>query len=171
MRCTPIAATVLLLLAVPVAAVLVDGHSEHSQSTSADSNATPTLAFNAFGDINGVPIAQLTLTNTTSRPIYFAGYGPARPLQTWERMDCGHWLQCDYEWCGTGRSNFELAPNASIGIHTALREYRTPDMSDDPPLHAYTKPMRVVLYYGHAANDIQHPVVGESFKLVSRDDG
>ncbi|MEL6109555.1 MAG: hypothetical protein AAFU85_26395 [Planctomycetota bacterium] len=126
---------------------------------------TPTLKFTRFEETHGVPVAQLTLTNTTKRPIYFAGYGSHRPLQTWELRVGDQWTMCDYEWCGTGRSNFSLAPNDSIMIETDLREYRTAEMPEDAPLSAFTKPMRVVLYYGHAENDIQHAIFGEPFQV------
>ncbi|MCS7468286.1 hypothetical protein NZK35_16665 [Stieleria sp. ICT_E10.1] len=161
----------LLLMTIACVAMLIRRNRSQTRPDSHVSTTTPILQFTKFAETNGVPIAQLTLTNTTNRPIYFAGYGSHRPLQTWERNVSDQWIECDYEWCGTGRSNYSLAPQDSIVIDTALREYRTPEMPDDPPLSAFTTPMRVVLYYGFAEDDIQHPIFGEPFQAGSRQGG
>jgi hypothetical protein len=171
MRRASLFTALLLLISAACVALLIRGNRSQSHPDSRVSTTTPILQFTKFAETNGVPIAQLTLTNTTDRPIYFAGYGSHRPLQTWERHVSDQWIECGYEWCGTGRSNYSLAPRHSIVIETALREYRTPEMPDDPPLSAFTTPMRVVLYYGHAEDDIQHPIFGESFHVGSRQGG
>ena len=123
----------------------------------------PILEFSSFLVLSNYPFAKLTLRNPTTKPIFFAGYGPTLPLQTWERLDDQGWTQCDYQSCGTGRKVETLAPGASITITTDLREYKTDDMPDSPRLKDYQRPMRVVLYYGFADNDIQHPVMSDPF--------
>lgn len=165
MQRTLIAVCFITLVAI-ISTVFLSSTAPGPAADSVDESAAtvPSLQFTGFDEMNGVPIATMELTNGTDLPIYFAGYGPDRPLQTWERQVDNLWVHCDYEWCGTGRSTYSLAPGVSITIATALREFRTPDMPDDPPLSSYTKPMRVVLYYGHSEDDIAHAVHGESFK-------
>lgn len=124
--------------------------------------STPRLDFATFTDAP-VPRALLTLTNPTSRQIFFAGYGPNQPLQSWQRLGHGKWIELGCESCGSGRSNYTLGPNASITVSSALRNYRHDGMSTDPDLAAFTTPMRLVLYYGFSESDIQHPIVSAPF--------
>jgi hypothetical protein len=123
----------------------------------------PVLEFVRFEKGEGELYSVLKLTNTTNLPVYFAGYGPTYPLQTWERFEDGTWTECGYHWCGTGRSIEYLEPHGQLDLLVLLREYKTEGMPEEPTLSDYRHKMRLVLYYGHTTDDIRHPLRSNSF--------
>lgn len=126
--------------------------------------STPAIIeFVGFDEATGEPYAKLVLRNRKDDPIYFAGYGPTHPLQTWERLDNGKWSECGYDWCGTGRSIERLGAGQQLDISVRLRNYRTPEMPSEPSLYDYRDPMRVVLYYGLTDDDIEYPIHSQAF--------
>jgi hypothetical protein len=125
---------------------------------------TPTLEFLRFDETLGEPYAILRLHNRTQGPIYFAAYGPAYPLQTWERWEHGKWGQCGYHSCGTGTSIQQLGADASLELMVRLREYKTARMPEEPKLQDYRDPMRLMLYFGKSEKDINHPIHSAAFR-------
>lgn len=169
MQRTAIRFTCFTLIVIAGVRFLTAAQAEEVTAPAAQPDAVPILRFVGFDDIEeGLPVAKLRLTNATTRPIYYSGYGPAHPRKTWERRTAKRWVECDEEWCGTGASNYRLEPSKSIDFHMELWRFDTPEILDDRPLTDDTMPMRVKLYYGYTKENIEHPVVSKPFKAADQ---
>jgi hypothetical protein len=66
--------------------------------------------------------AKVTLSNTGHTTLYYSGYG-LNHIRTFQEFYIeGEWKKHDWEWCGTGASEFEILPNASVTFEIWFRE-------------------------------------------------
>jgi len=169
MQRTAIRFTCCTLIAIAGARFLSDAQADNLTAPVVEPDAVPILRLVGLEEIeDGHPVAKLRLTNGTTRPIYYSGYGPNHPQKTWERRTAKRWVECDDDWCGTGASNYRLDPNKSIDFEVDLRRFDSPEILVALPPIDNTTPLRIKLYYGHTKKDIEHPVVSEPFKAADQ---
>jgi hypothetical protein len=66
--------------------------------------------------------AKVTLSNTGHTTLCYSGYGFNHIRTFQEFYTRGKWKKHDWEWCGTGASEFEILPNASVTFEIWFRE-------------------------------------------------
>ena len=66
--------------------------------------------------------AKVTLSNTGHTTLCYSGYGFNHIRTFQEFYTRGKWKKHDWEWCGTGASEFEILPKASVTFEIWFRE-------------------------------------------------
>lgn len=66
--------------------------------------------------------AKITVSNTGNTTLCYSGYG-SKHLRTFQELYCnGKWTMHDWEWCGTGASEFQILPNDSVSFEIWFRD-------------------------------------------------
>jgi hypothetical protein len=73
-------------------------------------------------DIDG--LLTVTVANRGSTPLAYRGVGRFGIQLFWEFEEHGEWTAKNWDWCGMGKSSYELAPGEEVGLRVAFDEPR-----------------------------------------------